>query len=131
MLFSFARNSCHRNHARYTLCAYHHAEQHPGEWQTCSRCRQSFATELYVWYGTNQYNFAKLPNPPAYEPTHCAACGRVIRLGEDGYTLMPDGRYICMWCAHFAERPGAARARRAPPARTKPGAARSRRPGKE
>jgi hypothetical protein len=26
VLFSYARNSCHRNHSRYTLCAYHDNE---------------------------------------------------------------------------------------------------------
>lgn len=29
VIFSYARNSCHRNHSRYTLCAYHHTEDHP------------------------------------------------------------------------------------------------------
>jgi hypothetical protein len=24
VMFSYARNSCHRNHRRYTLCGYHH-----------------------------------------------------------------------------------------------------------
>ena len=28
VMFSYARNSCHRNHARYTLCSYHHNEGH-------------------------------------------------------------------------------------------------------
>jgi len=51
-------------------------------------------TEMYVWYGTNEYNFEKLENPPAYEPTHCAACGKVISLGEDGYTQLGDK----FWC---------------------------------
>jgi hypothetical protein len=27
---------------------------------------------VYLWYGTNEYNFEKLPNPPAYEPTKCS-----------------------------------------------------------
>ena len=60
-----ARNSCHRNHRRYTLCAFHHGEGHPGDWQTCPKCRKSFPTEIYVRYGTNEYNFVKLENPPA------------------------------------------------------------------
>jgi hypothetical protein len=99
VLFSFARTSCSRNHARYTLCAYHHYEGHPGKWQTCQSCRESFETELYVWRGTNEYNFEKLPTPPAYQPTRCASCGTVIRLGEDGYTHTPDGQYFCLACA--------------------------------
>lgn len=99
VLFSFARNSCHRNHSRYTLCAYHFYEGHLGDWQTCPQCRESFETEMYVWYGTNEYNFVKLENPPSYEPTRCASCGRVIRLGEDGYTITPDSKYFCLECA--------------------------------
>lgn len=67
VLFSYARNSCHRNHRRFTLCGYHHAEGHRGSWKDCSRCRREFETEIYVYYGTNEYNFEKLEDPPAYE----------------------------------------------------------------
>jgi hypothetical protein len=98
VLFSYARNSCHRNHSRYTLCAYHDNEGHTGDWQTCKVCRESFETEIYVWYGTNEYNFEKLKNPPSYAPTKCTSCGTVIRLGEDGYTLTPAGEYFCVAC---------------------------------
>jgi recombinational DNA repair protein (RecF pathway) len=52
---------------------------------------------MYVWYGTNEYNFEKLENPPAFEPTHCARCGRRINLGEDGYSISGD-RYTCEEC---------------------------------
>jgi hypothetical protein len=99
VLFSFARNSCHRNHSRYTLCAYHYNEQHEGDWQTCRKCRESFEPEMYVWHGTNEYNFEKLKNPPAFKPTRCAKCNRVIHLGTDGYTYNPDGTYTCMNCS--------------------------------
>jgi hypothetical protein len=68
-LFSFARNSCHRNHRRFTLCGFHHAEEHPGRWQDCPKCRDQIETEMYVYYGTNEYNFEVLQNPPEYEPT--------------------------------------------------------------
>ncbi len=98
VMFSYARNSCYRNHRRYTLCGSHHAEDHEGDWQTCSKCRDGFATEMYVWYGTNEYNFVKLQNPPAYDPTVCAGCGMVIRLGEDGYSITPDRKYFCEDC---------------------------------
>lgn len=98
VLFSYARNSCHRNHRRYTLCGYHHAEGHPGRWQDCQICRESFdKLELYVWYGTNEYNFEKLPNPPAYEPTRCAECKKIINLGEDEYLIKGDD-YFCEDC---------------------------------
>jgi hypothetical protein len=53
---------------------------------------------MYVYYGTNEYNFEPLPNPPAFEPTRCAKCGQVIRLGEGGYS-MKGGEYFCMACS--------------------------------
>jgi len=94
VLFSFARNSCHRNHSRYTLCAFHHNEGHEGDWKNCERCRTSCETEMYVWYGTNEYNFEKLPNPPPFEPTKCSKCGVVIKLGTEGFTRSGDES----WC---------------------------------
>jgi len=97
-LFSFARNSCYRNHSHYTLCAYHHHEQHAGDWPTCQKCREGFETEMYVWHGTNEYNYKKLTNPPAYAPTHCSSCGKVIRLAVDGYVLTPGKGYLCTDC---------------------------------
>ena len=105
VLFSYARNSCSRNHRRYTLCGFHHAEGHSVAWQDCSACRNEFATELYVHYGTNKYNFTKLQNPPSYEPTKCAGCGTVISLGEDGYSIDRD-KYLCEQCTNvrFTER---------------------------
>lgn len=89
--FSYARNSCHRNHSRFTLCAFHFNEGHGGDWQTCAECRAAFPTEIYVWYGTNEYNFVKLENPPAYEPTRCDGCGVIIKLSEGGYSQGPKG----------------------------------------
>lgn len=98
VLFSYARNSCFRNHSRYTLCSYHSDEGHAGDWQTCAACRESFETEMYVWYGTNEYNFVRLQNPPEYEPTQCSECRRRIALGNDGYSLLPSGEYLCSSC---------------------------------
>jgi hypothetical protein len=98
VMFSYARNSCHRNHDRYTLCASHFHEGHSGDWKTCKECREAFETEMYVWYGTNEYNFEKLVNPPAYEPTRCSTCDKVIKLGTEGYTLAGD-KYICQSCS--------------------------------
>ncbi len=99
VMFSFARNSCYRNHDRYTLCSFHHNEGHGGNWQDCPRCRKSFETEMYVWYGTNEHNFEKLENPPAYKPTKCATCKKVIHLGEDGY-MMSGRKHYCEKCAN-------------------------------
>ena len=100
VMFSYAHNSCHRNHSRYTLCASHSNEGHEGAWQQCQECRDGFETEMYVWYGTNEYNFVKLENPPEYKPTKCAKCKRVIKLAEDGYS-MKGGKYYCDRCTGF------------------------------
>lgn len=97
VMFSYARNSCYRNHSRYTLCAYHFNEEHTGNWIDCPECRDSFETEMYVWYGTNKYNFEKLENPPAYEPTRCSRCNEVIVLGEDAYSQRGN-EYFCENC---------------------------------
>jgi hypothetical protein len=98
VMFSYARNSCSRNHRRYTLCSSHYTEGHSGDWKDCPKCRAGIETEMYVWYGTNEYNFEKLPNPPEYEPTHCADCGRVIRLGTEGYSVQGK-KYWCERCS--------------------------------
>jgi hypothetical protein len=98
VLFSYARNSCSRNHRRYTLCGYHDAEDHAGSWKTCASCRDDFETEMYVYYGTNEYNFEKLENPPEYEPTRCAECNRVIALATDGYSMRGED-YFCAECS--------------------------------
>jgi hypothetical protein len=97
VLFSYARNSCHRNHRRYTLCGRHHAEGHEGDWKVCGKCRRDFETEIYVYFGTNQYNFEKLESPPAYEPTRCTKCGTVLNLGEGGYSVKGEA-YFCLPC---------------------------------
>ena len=102
MPFSYATNSCSRNHRRYTLCGFHHTEEHPGRWTECKRCRDEIAeTEMYVWYGTNDYNFEKLQNPPSYEPTLCSKCRKVIKLGEGGYSTLGD-KYFCEACTDFS-----------------------------
>jgi len=95
--FSYATNSCSRNHRRYTLCGYHYAEEHEGNWQDCPKCRKAFETELYVYYGTNEFNFEKLQNPPVYKPTRCSKCGVVIRLGTDTHTISGK-EYWCEEC---------------------------------
>lgn len=102
-LFSFAHNSCSRNHRRYTLCGGHFDNEHEGRWQDCAECRENFETEMYVYFGTNEYNFEKLPDPPSYEPTRCVHCQKVIRLGYDGFSRNRDG-YFCERCSAAALR---------------------------
>jgi DNA-directed RNA polymerase subunit RPC12/RpoP len=103
--FSYAQNSCHRNHWRYTLCGYHFNEQHEGNWQDCNKCRDGFETEMYVWYGTNEFNFDVLKNPPEYEPTKCSDCGAIIVLGDGGYMTSGDD-YFCGHCSAKRMREG-------------------------
>jgi hypothetical protein len=98
--FSYARNSCSRNHRRFTLCAFHSAEGHAGAWQNCAKCKKAFETEMYVYYGTNEYNFEVLPNPPEYAPTLCSECGRRIVLGDGGYSRLGN-KFTCMNCGPF------------------------------
>ncbi len=100
VMFSYARNSCYRNHRRYTLCGYHFTEEHDGHWKDCPECRNSFETEMYVYYGTNEYNFEKLENPPEYEPTRCAKCNTIINLGEDAYSIK-GRKYFCYNCSEM------------------------------
>ena len=90
-MFSYARNSCSRNHGRYTLCGSHYAEGHPGDWKDCADCKNAFETEMYVWYGLNEYNFERLPNPPAYKPTTCSRYGTLIVLSRDAYSIDKSG----------------------------------------
>ena len=105
VMFSYARNICSRNHRRYTLCGYHFNEGHEGDWKVCPKCRDSIETEMYVYYGTNEFNFEKLPNPPAYEPTKCADCGKVIALGTEGHSTLGD-EYWCDRCTAKRMREG-------------------------
>jgi hypothetical protein len=60
---------------------------------------------MYVYYGTNEYNFEVLPDPPEYEPTKCTACGKVIVLGEGGYSYGAKG-YRCGRCTAKSMREG-------------------------
>ena len=98
VLFSYARNSCHRNHSRFTLCGFHHEEGHPGHWKDCAQCREEIETEMYVYYGTNEYNFETLENPPKYEPTRCSRCNAIIVLSEEGYSMRGE-EYFCGKCS--------------------------------
>lgn len=104
VMFSYSRDICSRNHRRFTLCGHHHAEEHKGDWKTCKKCRKDFEHELemYVWYGTNEYNFEKLSNPPAFKLTYCAKCGGRIILPDGGYSTL-CGVYRCDNC-HMTEK---------------------------
>jgi len=100
VLFSYARNSCYRNHDRYTLCGFHYNEGHSGDWKNCPECRDSFETEMYVYFGTNEYNFEKMEDVPDYELTRCSKCNAVIVLSDGGYSCRGD-EYFCARCTDF------------------------------
>jgi hypothetical protein len=73
VIFSYERNSCYRNHDRYTLCAYHSHESHTGRWQDCKKCKDNFDLPNYVSLGKNEYNFEILENPEKVTIT-CVNC---------------------------------------------------------
>lgn len=52
---------------------------------------------MVAYFGTNEYNFERMPDPPSYEPTKCAKCGSVIVLAEGGYASGAEG-YVCASC---------------------------------
>lgn len=104
VLFSYERNSCFRNHRRYTLCGGHFEEGHSGRWQNCAKCREILEPEMYAYFGTNEYNFETLKNPPKYKPTRCRECGDVIVMAEGGYSYS-GGAYYCYACT-LAKHPG-------------------------
>jgi len=93
----YRNKSCYEGHARYTLCASHHTEGHSGDWKNCRKCIESCEAEMYNWYGTNEYNFDKLPKLLEYEPAICKHCGKVISLVNDGYSGF-KGDYTCWDC---------------------------------
>lgn len=74
VLFSYATNSCYRNHDRYTICAAHYKSGHSGRWQECKKCRDEYRLENYIDFATNDFNFEKLKNPPTITMI-CACCG--------------------------------------------------------
>ena len=97
--FSYARNSCSRNHQRFTLCGTHYDEGHKEKWQDCKKCKKEIIPEMYVYFGTNEYNFEKLKNPPKYKPTKCSRCSKTIKLGTEGYGIL-SGEYTCEKCCY-------------------------------
>ena len=74
VLFSYATNSCYRNHARYTICATHYNSNHNGKWQECKKCKDEYLIENYFDLATNDFNFEKLQNTPKIT-IKCISCG--------------------------------------------------------
>jgi|SRR3990167_4199941 len=93
VVFSYARNSCYRNHDRYTLCSYHFNEDHSGKWQNCQKCKEEFELPDYVHMGTNEYNFEILKNPEKVTIA-CAHCGFVANTVE-AFVIQTLKGYYC------------------------------------
>lgn len=92
VLFSYAHNSCHRNHNRYTLCSHHFTEEHDGNWQDCKKCKDSFDLPDYVDMGTNEHNFEILKNPEKVTVT-CVNCGFTANTVSVFAYQTPKGHY--------------------------------------
>lgn len=104
VLMTYERNSCARNHSRYSMCSTHHNERHSGSWKTCQRCRGNYDPYDYYTYGTNspdvpsRSNFPDdvLDEPPPPLPC-CAQCGRSVDTATEGHSFGAEG-LTCMRC---------------------------------
>jgi hypothetical protein len=70
---TFLKNSCRRNHDKYTLCGQHFREKHIGDWKKCKICKNQNSDVDYTNLSTNNFNFEKL-NIQKKE-IKCANCG--------------------------------------------------------
>ena len=59
-----------------------------------------FDPEMYVYYGTNEYNHEKLKDPPKFKPTRCAECGRIIDRVNEGHSMRGD-KFYCINCTDY------------------------------
>ena len=92
VVFSYARNSCYRNHDHYTICSHHHQKKHKGRWQDCMACKEECELPEYVEFGTNEYNFEALQNPDRVTVT-CFNCGFTANSLEKFALQTSTGRY--------------------------------------
>lgn len=100
VLMSFERNSCSRNHHKFTVCSYHHSEKHPGNWENCDLCRKQHDDnpEMFVYLATNEYNFEIPDDLPTFEPKRCLVCSKIIRQGRETYSVSTDDGLTCSNC---------------------------------
>lgn len=92
VMFSYARNSCSRNHRRYTLCGFHFIEGHEKKWKNCKTCKKDLDLSDYVDMGTNEYNFEVLKNPEKVTIS-CVHCKMTANSVEDFAYKTPKGYY--------------------------------------
>src|SRR2546430_9575698 len=52
---------------------------------------------------TTLFRSEKLQNPPSYQPTKCAECGKVIIRAHGGYSIVPNKGYVCGACSLRSE----------------------------
>jgi hypothetical protein len=93
VIFSYAKNSCYRNHDRFTICAAHYHSNHKGKWQDCNLCKDDYPIENYVDYATNEFNFEKLQNVPKITIT-CINCGFQSGTVQD-FALQINNDFYC------------------------------------
>jgi hypothetical protein len=92
-IFSFKRNSCYRNHSRYTICARHYHQCHFGPWQDCKECKKDSDSAEYIYFGTNEYNFEALKNPEKVI-INCANCDFTADT-IDAFSFQTSQGYYC------------------------------------
>ncbi|VDC06978.1 unnamed protein product [Peniophora sp. CBMAI 1063] len=104
VMFTYSRDSCRRNHDRYTLCMLHKNEGHKSsDWKTCIQCRYGIDDiENYVWFGTNQFNFETLPHPPAFPHKFCDTCHKPVKQNTMDYSRSRNGGVTCGPCVDGA-----------------------------
>jgi len=100
--FSFERNSCYRNHSKYTVCSNHFESRHKGPWQECQKCKDEIILPYYVEMGTNEHNFVVLENPEQVQ-IRCVNCDFVgSSINEFSYTTSKGFYCLQEWCAEAA-----------------------------
>lgn len=52
----------------------------------------------YVWFGTNQFNFETLPNPPTFRPKFCDTCHKPVKQNTESYSPNHSGGVTCGPC---------------------------------
>ena len=74
-----------------------------GHGRIARNVKKNMKPEIYIWHGTNEFNFEKLKEIPKFEPTKCLKCQRVINLGREPYAVIGD-QYECFHCLVLEEK---------------------------
>lgn len=104
VLMSYGRNSCSRNHNRYTNCSNHNQAGHAGRWQDCAACKNGY--DEYDWwtFGSNPPDLAACCNFPddvlqGPRPSLplCSGCRRPVDTATEAHSFGATG-LCCMAC---------------------------------